>query len=113
MVTSIVGTWKPYAREAIADETPKRPLKENGFATLHIDSDGEGIASRRRLLKEDLHDLKWKTTLAKNGVVVYQVTIPYAEIMLIATVLFDEMEAVVVAPEMPGIYRMKIYFHRV
>lgn len=109
---SIVGTWKPYARQSPL--SPVRPMKANGFATLVIQSNGRGRSRRETLFNNHDKELAWMRMPDDYG--------HHENIFLInisgiaklnACVDNDEMKATVTSCAMSGMNGTTFFFRRV
>ncbi len=56
---NLVGTWIPYAYQAVYGETPKHSMWKNGWATLEIEPFGKGRAKRKVLFHEREMNVSW------------------------------------------------------
>ena len=107
---NIIGTWVPYAYEARYLETPKHPMKKNGFSTLHIRPDGTGVASRKGLLGAKNLPISWHVFDEMSSS--YQIFIGDSMVLL-GFVEGDVLEVrVETRTYTPGVTDMGVYFKK-
>ena len=105
---NIIGTWIPYARQALFDATPLRSIGSNDFATLDIRPGGAGSAKRKSLFGST-QSLTWVKPV--DDVDTYFIYIDDGFITLVGRVVGDTLSALIHA-EVKGLDGSGIYFKR-
>lgn len=106
----IIGTWKPYARQAEFLYSPIHSIKENSFATLVISEGGIGQATRKGLFGRT-NELSWLKVPDDQGDM-YRISIDGGFMVLVTEVEDNEMKAMIVEPKTFGVFQSGIYFKR-
>ena len=104
---SPIGTWVPFARQAIYGETPIRSIDSNDFATLDIRPGGSGTATRKGLFGQTL-PLTWTGTEDYD---IFIIDIDNGLMVLIAQIAGDTLITMLHA-SVPGLDGSSILFKK-
>lgn len=110
-MSSLVGVWEPFARQAIFAETPLRQVGSNDFATLEIRPGGTGYSRRRALFGRSSLSLYWEKDCIDD---VYTIVIDNGFMVLLGYIEDDVLVTKIATKEViPGLTGTGVCFRRI